>query len=267
MDRQFALVTHAQKEAHAQRIRYEHLPPSEQYDELKKILIRHYGDTAKDRIRKLLRQENFRGMRPSGVWIKMRELATDDLVSDQFLRTQLSEQVSGNVKLILSLMDGRPWDETLNKADEAWRNESTKAQDSAELFDVKSREMRPTNTASDELTRKLTATVEALMKDVRELKYQAARSRSRSRSRSRGGSYHQRQHQQQRQQHSQRSQHQQQRTREDSQLCRIHRKFGAAAWSCRQPCSRSVPIIPELVAVCRKRSGKRLIPSLATASE
>ncbi|XP_020299108.1 uncharacterized protein LOC109863283 [Pseudomyrmex gracilis] len=191
-------------------------PPSgNKYAAIKKALIQRLTDSQEQRIRQLLEQEELGDRKPSQFLRHLQTLA-GTTVSDRLLRTLWLGRLPSQVQAILAT---RAEDELSSVAEQADRiheisNRAVVLATTPHAAAAVATQATTTATTTTCQIKALTKQVAALTAQMAKLmKQDRARSRSRSRSRPRRGEY------------------------RDKDICYYHRRFGAEARRCAQPCA------------------------------
>ncbi|XP_046409243.1 uncharacterized protein LOC124174189 [Ischnura elegans] len=183
-------------------------PPAEgKYLRLKEELIKRLSASREQRIRQLIEREEMGDRKPAQFLRHLRSLAGTS-VPNEFLRALRIARLPAHLPPILTTQEGMPLDKLAELADR--------------VFEVTPRPQVATASASDPLMATLLQRVEDLTRQVAALSA-ACDARSRSRGRSRGS--------------SRRSSRNSSPHSTDDRLCWYHRRFGARASKCREPCS------------------------------
>lgn len=190
-------------------------PEKDRYNTIKTRLIKQFTESEGKRLRKLLNDVELGDQRPSGLLRKMKLLAGDK-VGSELLQSIWMQRLPENIRAILASMDSTDNDKLAEIAD--------KILDAREP-QIESVQQLSTNTFNDlnslkEEIRSLRAEIQNLKRD-RSSQFHESRNRNRSSSQSRQKS--------------------RSATRNFPQICRYHRKFGAAAIKCIKPCTYTNP--------------------------
>ncbi|XP_020298614.1 uncharacterized protein LOC109862862 [Pseudomyrmex gracilis] len=186
-------------------------PTGSKYPTVKKALIQRLTDSQENRIRQLLEQEELGDRRPSQFLRHLKTLA-GTTVSDKLLRTLWLGRLPPQVQAILAT---RAEDDIDSVAEQADR-----------IHEINSRALVVATTPQVAAAQASTSTpseqIEALTKQVAELTKQMAKWMKQSRSRPRSRS---------------RSKPRRGAIKEEEDICYYHRRFGAEARRCAQPCA------------------------------
>lgn len=188
-------------------------PETGKYEVLKKQMIARFSDSRAQQVRKLVSELELGDRTPSQLLREMKALAQDSM-SEEILRTLWAQRLPTNIQEILSSCESTALDALATMADKiaevAGQGTRVSAirqpcQATAELQGDAGSSEPSTLAALQRQVAELTRMVEKLSQNSD--RPQRPRSRNRSRS------------------------------REGNTLCYFHRKFGARAWRCQNPCS------------------------------
>ncbi|XP_025266506.1 uncharacterized protein LOC112638643 [Camponotus floridanus] len=188
-------------------------PATNKYDELKRRIIDAFGETSETKLRRLLRNHELTDDKPSNFLQKLRNLAGGQC-SDIVLRTLFLEQLPDNVRSILAISEVSDLSKLALQADKILDMSKVNISQVCLSTSDASNARKPEPTS--EIT-ELKASVEALAKQFKKLQTRRRRSRSRSRNRP-----HYR--------------NKSPATKEHTDICYYHTRFGKEAYHCLTPC-------------------------------
>lgn len=187
-------------------------PVEERYEWLKQALIEAHGLTTRERLRKLLKGESIGDRKPSLFLSHLTEVAPEG-VDEDIIKEVWWKELPTQCRTVLATLQGQPLTKLAAVADAVI--EETRASHSIHAAGPSSEFQALRNE------------IELLRKEINDLKA-TNHNRGRPRSTSRGNNWRRREHSSGRPAGDERN---------PSTLCYKHRRFGAAAYQCHQPCS------------------------------